>query len=184
MVKKTVKSAYSISSMEEYSSFAGSISGAGGKKTEKKVVANATNLSSLNLQMLKDLDEKIYLSQTKVQMNVSGDASVFNAALLSPRFTRRGFKGRSISFAIPPSLDSLSRAMLEERICSFAKEEFVTNVKELLSKGAVIDMDGAKQLGLIDTVIDLSKKRGSNAGKSAVVTSEGNPASENSSSTK
>jgi len=179
MAKKTTPT-YSVGSMDEYSSFVGSISGSGGKKSEKKVVANATNLSSLNLEVLKDLDEKIYLSQTKVEMNLSGDVGVYNVALLSPRFTRRGFKGRSISLVIPASLDSQSQNMLKERICSFAKEESAAKVRDLLSKGAVISMEDGKQFGLIDSIIDLSKKRGSNVGKTAVVASEGNPASENS----
>ena len=180
MAKKTVP-AYNVSTSEDYSSFAGSISGSGGKKTVRQAAANVANLASLNLHMLKDLDEKIYLSRTKVDLNLEGDVGVYNAALLSPRFTRRGFKNRNISFLIPSSLDAVSKALLEERICSFAKEDSVSKVKSLLSTGAVISMDDAKKFGLIDTVIDLSKKRGSNAGKSAVVSSEGNPAAENTS---
>lgn len=178
MAKKTVP-AYNVSTSEDYSSFAGSISGSGGKKTVRQAAANVANLASLNLQMLKDLDEKLYLSQAKIEMNLSGNVGVFNAALLSPKFTRRGFKGRNISLAIPPMLDAASKAILEERICSFAKEGSASEVRALISSGAVISMDDAKNLGLIDTVIDLSKKRGSNAGKSAVVSSEGNPAPEN-----
>ncbi len=178
MPKKPTK-AYSIGSQKDLDAFSDSFTRTSGKKAEKKVVANATNLSSLNLQQLDGLDEKIYLSQTKVDLNLEGDVGVYNAALLSPRFTRRGFKNRNISFLIPSSLDAASKALLEERICSFAKAESASKVKNLLSTGAVISMDEAQKLGLIDTVIDLSKKRGSNAGKSAVVSSEGNPAPEN-----
>jgi len=179
MVKKTSKLAYSVGSMKDFSSFVDSLVDANMKKGDK-VNVTLTDIKSLDLSSLRDLDEKLYLTGVKIELNVTGNVGVLSAALLSPQHKRRGFKGRSISLAIPSSLDAASKSLLEKRVVSFAKKGSESKMKDFVSKGVEISMDTAKELGLVDTIIDLSKKRGSNVGKAAVVASEGNPATENS----
>jgi len=174
--KKRVKN---IDSNEGLREFVDSLVDANMKKGDK-VKVTLTDIKSLDLSSLRDLDEKLYLTGVKIELNVTGNVGVLSAALLSPQHTRRGFKGRSISLAIPSSLDAASKSLLSERIVSFAKKGSESKMKDFVSKGVEISMDTAKEIGLVDTIIDLSKKRGSNVGKAAVVASEGNPASENS----
>jgi hypothetical protein len=68
--------------------------------------------------------------------------------------------------------------MLVDRISKCVKSDAEKEIKVLIDKGAKISMKEAKDLGLIDQEIDLSKRRGQSQKTNAVVTSESTQSSE------
>jgi hypothetical protein len=147
-------------------------------KQKVKVKATVTDLKSLDLLKLKDLEESIYLSGANIEFNLRGDVGPFSAALLNRRFKRTGFSGRHFDLSIPASVSSEEKNMLVDRISKCVKSDAEKEIKVLIDKGAKISMKEAKDLGLIDQEIDLSKRRGQSQKTNAVVTSESTQSSE------
>ena len=147
-------------------------------KNRVKVKATVTDLKSLDLLKLKDLEESIYLSGANIEFNLRGDVGPYSAALLNRRFKRTGFAGRHFDLSISASVSPEDKNMLIDRISKCVKSDAEKKIKELIDKGARISMKAAKDLGLIDQEIDLSKRRGQSQQANAVVTSESTQSSE------
>jgi len=158
-----------ISAQDELLEFVGTLPAANSKKGKVKVKRTLTNFQSLDVSKLRSFDEDIYLSGANVEFNLRGDVGIFTAAVLSRRFKRTGFEGRNINFAIPASVSTDDRAKLIDRIGKCVDTKSIGEVKSLVEKGATITMAQAKELGLIDVVIDLSKRRGQPQSETAKV---------------
>ena len=165
-----------ISTQDEFLKFVESLSAGNSKKGKTRVKVTVTDLKSLDLSVLRDLDETIHLSGVNIELNLIGDVGPYSAALLGRRYKRTGFAGRNISLAIPASVSSEDRTKLIDRIGLCAEPDSTEKVKTLAAQGASVTMNDAKTYGLIDQVIDLSKRRGKP--KTAVAASEGNSAPE------
>jgi|GEM_PF-1662458 hypothetical protein len=180
---KAKKSANTIiSTQDQFLEFVSSLPAANSNKGKTKVKATVMDIPSLNPSSFRNLDEDIFLSGANIELNLKGDVGPYSAALLSRRFKRTGFAGRNISLAIPASVSSEDRAKLIDRIGQCAKSESVETVKSLVEKGATVSMEDAKTFGLIDQVIDLSKRRGSKT-TTAVAASDDTSVSENQTAT-
>jgi hypothetical protein len=149
-----------ISTQDELLEFVETLPAANSKKGKVKVKRTLTNFQSMDVTKLRSFDEDIFLSGANVEFNLKGDVGVFTAAVLSRRFKRTGFDGRSINLAIPASVSADDRAKLIDRIGKCVDTKSVDTVKSLVEKGATLTMAQAKEIGLIDQVIDLSKRRG------------------------
>ncbi|HEY5124875.1 MAG TPA: hypothetical protein VIK14_14180 [Ignavibacteria bacterium] len=182
-MEKEKKSANTIiSSQDEFLGFVNSLSSVNSNKGRAKVKATVMDIPSLDLSRLRDLEEAIYLSGANIEFNLKGDVGVFTASLLSRRFKRTGFTGRNINLAISASVSKDDKEKLIDHIGQCVDSKSVDTVKSLVAKGATISMDDAKGLGLIDQVIDLSKRRGSKT-TTAAVASDDTSVSENKTAT-
>lgn len=172
---KSKKSANTIiSTQEELLSFVSSLSAANTNKGRTRIKATLKDISTLDVSSFRNLDEDVFLSGANIEYNLKGDIGVFSASLLSRRFKRTGFAGRNITLAIPSSLSAQDKEVLTKRISQCANEASVEKVKSLISSGATVSMAEAKDLGLIDQVIDLSKRRGQSKATTAKVASTEN----------
>jgi hypothetical protein len=149
-----------ISTQDELQEFVSSLPSAKAKKSKEKVRRTLIDFQSLDPSKLRSFDEDVYLSGTNVEFNLRGDIGVFTTAVLSRRVKRTGFKGRNISLSIPASVSREDKERLIDRISQCVDSKSVDVVKSLIEKGATITMAKAKEFGLIDTVIDLSKRKG------------------------
>lgn len=171
MAKKTQKTDNVISSQETFLSFSDSLSVANAKKGRAKVKATLKDISNFDLSKLRDSEEAIYLSGANIEFNIKGDIGCFSTALLNRRFRRTGFAGRNLNLAIPASVSAQDKNVLIDRIGQCANEASVAKVKALVAQGATISMADAKEFGLIDSVIDLAKRRGQSKPTTAKVAS-------------
>jgi hypothetical protein len=167
-------SEFNISSVEDFEKFARElpkVKAVNGKKIAKATVADVL---SFDTSKLTDLNEVIYLSGTNVHLFLQGNVGPYTATLLSRRFKRVGFEGRTISLQIPSSLNPQDKANLTDKIVKCAKSEAEDKVRTLIAQGVSISTKVAKDLGMLDQIIDLSKRRGQP--KSATVAASGQQA--------
>lgn len=168
-----------IGTQEELLGFVSTLPAANSNKGRAKVKATLKDIPTLDVSNFRNLDEEIYLSGANIEYNLKGDVGVFSASLLSRRFKRTGFAGRNIHLAIPASVSAQDKDVLINRIGQCANEASVDKVKTLVAQGATISMADAKEYGIIDSVIDLAKRRGQSKSTTAKVASDGNSTTEN-----
>ena len=183
MPKSETANNFVISKFEDLEKFVKELPKAKAVKGKKVAKAIVTDMESFDSSKLVALQEAIYLSGTNVQLFIQGNVGPFAAALLSRRFKRVGFEGRNISLSIPASVGTEERATLTDKIAQCAKSDAEKEVKTLVAQGASISMKDAKELGLVDQVVDLSKRRGLPKSTTAKVASDDNSVSENKTAT-
>ena len=182
MAKETKSANTIIGTQDDFLGFVGSLLTSGSKKNRAVVKATVGDISSLDISKLRDAEEAIYLLGTNIEINLRGDVGIFSAALLSRRFKRKGFAGRNINLAIPASVNQSDKDAIIDRLGLCVKSEFSDKVKSLVKQGASISMAEAKNFGLIDQEVDLTKRRGSKPA-TAVVASEDKTVPENQTAT-
>ena len=168
-----------ISKFEDLEKFAKELPKAKAVKGKKVAKAILTDVSAFDTAKLIELDESIFLSGTNVQLFLQGNVGPYSASLLSRRFKRVGFEGRNIDLSIPTSVSGQDRTALIERISQCVKSDAVDKVKAFVAQGTTISMTAAKEIGLIDQIVDLGKRRGQSKLDTVKVASDGNSASEN-----
>lgn len=183
MSKESPASNFVISKFEDLEKFVKELPKAKAVKGKKVAKAIVTDVESFDSSKLVALQEAIYLSGTNVQLFLQGNVGPYSALLLSRRYKRVGFEGRTISLSIPASVSTEERAVLSDKIAHYAKSESVDKVKTLIAQGASISMGTAKELGLLDQVVDLSKRKGQSKSTTAKVASDDNSVSENKTAT-
>jgi len=160
MSKSNTANSFVISNLDDLEKFVQGLPKAKAVKGKKVAQAIVTDVESFDSSKLVALQEAIYLSGANVQLFLQGNVGPYSALLLSRRFKRVGFEGRNINLSIPASVSNEERATLTDKIAQYANSEAVDKVKTLISQGASITMGTAKELGLIDQVVDLAKRRG------------------------
>jgi len=171
MVKSNTANSFVISNLDDLEKFVQGLPKAKAVKGKKVAQAIVTDVESFDSSKLVALQEAIYLSGANVQLFLQGNVGPYSALLLSRRFKRVGFEGRHINLSIPASVSNEERATLTDKIAQYANSEAVDKVKTLISQGASITMGTAKELGLLDQVVDLSKRRGQSKSITAQVAS-------------
>ena len=174
MSKSDTSNNFVISKFEDLEKFVKELPKAKAVKGKKVAKAIVTDVESFESSKLVALQEAIYLSGANVKLFLQGNVGPYSALLLSRRFKRVGFEGRNISLSIPASVSTEERAVLSDKIAQYAKSESVDKVKSLIAQGASISMGTAKELGLLDQVVDLSKRKGQSKSTTAKVASTDN----------